>query len=434
MDTSRKSSSIRANLPKLVYVGLTVFGVVFIWIAKTQAWSANFTIGVPVSLMAAYFLMSAFLAGFRLHDEQAGDNLYYMGFLFTLTSLGVSLYRFNTVDSIDGIVRNFGLAVVTTIGGIGFRILYNQVRRDPIDVERTARHELAEMTRRVRVELEAASREFSNFRRVSNQMLEEGFEEIGRQAERSGAQILTVMESLTQEAVKPIHSAGEHIKSVLDDVGVKMEGRLGGAAERMESMTKAFEDANAIMSKSVEVFSAQVETAGNKLAEIKTPDELVSIKLKPTLTVLEKVVTAHTEKLANSDDERAKQFLALQQTHQSIDKVVGAVERSVAAMEKAIESTAHSQRATENLSRMIQQQQGEIRQFIEKTAADRTIALARRVVDDGAALSGAVNASQEGVTMVPPLSLTGNSTFDFGPSEPIQNPQAEKARGWFSKR
>lgn len=434
MDGGRNASFFRANLPKLVYVGLTVFGVVFIWTAKTQAWSANFTIGVPVSLMAAYFLMSAFLAGFRLHDEQAGDNLYYMGFLFTLTSLGVSLYRFDTVESIDGIVRNFGLAVVTTIGGIGFRILYNQVRRDPIDVERTARHELAEMTRRVRVELEAASREFSNFRRVSNQMLEEGFEEIGRQAERSGAQILTVMESLTQEAVKPIHSAGEQIKSVLDDVGVKIEGRLGGAAERMESMTKAFEVANAIMSKTIATFSTQVETAGNKLAEIKTPDELVSIKLKPTLTVLEKVVTAHTEKMANSDDERAKQFLALQQTHQSIDKVVGAVERSVAAMEKAIESTAHSQRATENLSRMIQQQQGEIRQFIEKTAADLTHALVQGVIDDGTALPRAVNASQEGRTMAPPLSSTGSATFDFGPSEAIQNPQAEKPRGWFSKR
>jgi len=30
-----------------------------------------------------------------LRDDQAGDNLYYMGFLFTLTSLGVSAYQFN---------------------------------------------------------------------------------------------------------------------------------------------------------------------------------------------------------------------------------------------------------------------------------------------------------------------------------------------------
>src|SRR5690606_19211012 len=125
---------------------------------------------------------------------------YYMGFLFTLVSLGAALYRFNAADSVEGVVRDFGLAVVTTICGIGFRVFYNQVRRDPIDIERTARHELADMTRRVRAELEAASQEFSNFRRVSNQMLQEGFEEIGRQAERSGQQIVKTLEALTIEA------------------------------------------------------------------------------------------------------------------------------------------------------------------------------------------------------------------------------------------
>ena len=95
-------------------------------------------------------------------------------------------------------MQNFGVAVVTTIFGIGLRIFYNQVRRDPIEIERVARHELADMTRRVRLELEMTAREFASFRRVCNQMLEEGFQEIGEQAEKSGAHILEVMDSLTR--------------------------------------------------------------------------------------------------------------------------------------------------------------------------------------------------------------------------------------------
>ena len=71
------------KLPKGVFVVLTIFGIGFIWIAKIKGVSASLTITVPVALMFIYFMMSVFLTGLRIHDEQAGDNLYYMGFLFT---------------------------------------------------------------------------------------------------------------------------------------------------------------------------------------------------------------------------------------------------------------------------------------------------------------------------------------------------------------
>ena len=370
---------LQTILPKSVFVALTLIGIGFIWVAKDQGWSAPFTVAVPVVLMFAYFLMSASLAGLRLHDEQAGDNLYYMGFLFTLTSLGEALYRFNIADPIDAIVRNFGVAVVTTICGIGLRIFYNQVRRDPIEIERVARHELAEMTRRVRLEFEMTAREFANFRRVSNQMLQEGFEEIGEQAEKSGAHILKIMEALTQEAVKPIHNASDQIKSVLDDIGVKTESRLTSALERMESSTKSFEAANARLVDTLAAFGSEVEEARAKLTKVKTPDELISVRLKPTLTTLEKLVAAHAKALAASDQGRADQAESLQQTleklvaahakalaasdqgradqaeslqqtQRSVDGVIAVVERSVLAMEKQlVESAAHSQQIARKL-------------------------------------------------------------------------------------
>ena len=55
---------------------------------------------------------------FRLRDDQSGDNLYYMGFLFTLTSLAVSLYQFSAAGSAEQIVQNFGIAIASTIAGI----------------------------------------------------------------------------------------------------------------------------------------------------------------------------------------------------------------------------------------------------------------------------------------------------------------------------
>lgn len=353
MTRGERSDWVRASLPKLAYVLLMVSGIIFIWTAKTSQWSTNATLVVPVAIMGAYFLLSAILAGFRLHDEQAGDNLYYMGFLFTLTSLGVSLYRFSTEASIDTIVRDFGLAVVTTICGIGLRILYNQVRRDPIDIERAARHELAEMTRRVRVELEAASREFANFRRVSNQMLEEGFEEIGRHAERSGQQIMKVMESLTQDAVAPIRGAGEAVIAVIAEVGTKTEDRLASAAERMEAATTSFENANSRMAETVAGFGAHVDTVGTKMAAIKTPDEVVTVKLRPVLATLEKLIEAQTARLDHSDAKNQSQTVTLEKTLQAIGALGGLLQQSVAALDRNAELTARSQQTTENLARSL---------------------------------------------------------------------------------
>ena len=327
----RLSLWLETILPKSFFIILTIFGILFIGIAKNEAWSALFTIAVPVVLMFAYFLTSVFLAGLRIHDEQAGDNLYYMGFLFTLTSLGASLYRFNVAEPIDSIVRNFGVAVVTTICGIGLRIFYNQVRRDPIEIERVARHELADMTRRVRLELETTAREFANFRRVSNQMLQEGFEEIGAQAEKTGAHILKIMETLTQEAVKPIHNVSDQIKSVLDDVAVKTERGLSSALERIESSAKILEEANARVAHTLAAFGNEVEEARAKLTKVKTPDELVSVRLKPTLTTLEKLVTAHAKALAASDQGRADQAESLQQT---LEKLVTAHAKALSAFDQ----------------------------------------------------------------------------------------------------
>ena len=114
-----------------------------------------------------------------------------MGFLFTLTSLAVSLYQFSAAGSAEQIVQNFGIAIASTIAGITLRILFNQMRRDPVEVEATARLELAEASRRVKRELESAILEFGYFRRATQQSMDDAMDEvresIGKVRERFSA-------------------------------------------------------------------------------------------------------------------------------------------------------------------------------------------------------------------------------------------------------
>lgn len=89
-------------------------------------------------------------------DESAADNLYYMGFIFTVCTLGVSLYRFSNEDEvlISHIVGDLGIGLSTTMLGLFLRVLF--LRKESSEqTEHKVREELVEVaeatTRRIRL-------------------------------------------------------------------------------------------------------------------------------------------------------------------------------------------------------------------------------------------------------------------------------------------
>ena len=107
-----------------VFMVFVAAGCAYIILAKLKGIDAVFVTFVPVATMIAYALLISLARGLRLRDDQSGDNLYYMGFLFTLTSLGVSLYQFSATRAAEEIVQNFGIAIGSTIAGIGLRYCF----------------------------------------------------------------------------------------------------------------------------------------------------------------------------------------------------------------------------------------------------------------------------------------------------------------------
>ncbi|MCD2183666.1 methyl-accepting chemotaxis protein [Rhizobium sp. GN54] len=270
---------------------------------------------IPLAMMAIYFLISFFAAGLSLHNEQAGDNLYYMGFLFTLTSLGVSLYQFTGQASIEDVVRNFGVAISSTIAGISLRILFNQMRRDPVDIERAVRHDLAEMTRRVRTELDTSAMEFSSYRRTSHQMLLEGFEEIARQAEKSGEAVRASIEAMSLQATKTIQEASARLTSTLDST---QEQIIAYAASNALTISEMSDKLNASVGKIEErthKLADAVDGVIEKFKASRSPDEILKIEFTPVIEGLQTIVTEHSKAI----DENAMS------TRETVKKVLSAI-------------------------------------------------------------------------------------------------------------
>lgn len=179
-----------------VFVVITVIGVAYIIVAKSFDLNALLVTVVPVLLMLGYAVCLWLFRRIRLRDDQSADNFYYMGFIFTLTSLAVALYQFNAdTDSAAQIIQNFSIAVASTIAGIVLRIVFNLFRRDPMEVEHLARIELSDAARKVRLELDGVLLELAHFRRTNQQMLAEGFEEIRTQVKLTAEATHEVLEA-----------------------------------------------------------------------------------------------------------------------------------------------------------------------------------------------------------------------------------------------
>lgn len=168
--------------------------------------------------------------------ESAGDNLYYLGFLYTLTSMAHSLYRFSTDENIEAIVTNFGIAISTTILGMALRILVGQQAEEaPETVDEEVRMHLAEAARRLRGEIEFTVDEFRGFREKTREALDEGLAEVrerlGEASDTAGkiGEGLSEIEERTraqaEKAAEQWKKIGHHADGVSESL-VAMAGRI----------------------------------------------------------------------------------------------------------------------------------------------------------------------------------------------------------------
>jgi hypothetical protein len=288
----------RPSLPPGLLNGLLFFAVVvvgssYIVFSKLNDFGAFAVTSVPVLIMIGYaVLLGARL--FRLRDDQAGDNLYYMGFLFTLTSLAVSLYQFSAAGSAEQIVQNFGIAIASTISGIALRILFNQMRRDPVEVEATARLELAEASRRVKRELESAILEFGYFRRATQQSMGDAMDEVRESIDKARAQFAGEVERLAAASSQPLAETSKRSAETLDHLNERTVQILDVSKQLVQEGEQLARSTTNVV-KAIDFMLA-------KLSALQMPDRALDGKLAPMIESLTQAVNA----LGESTEAQAK--------------------------------------------------------------------------------------------------------------------------------
>jgi ElaB/YqjD/DUF883 family membrane-anchored ribosome-binding protein len=286
-------NDLRRALPPGLLSGLLFFAVVlagssYIVFSKVHEFSAFNVTAVPVLVMIGYALTLGVARLFRLRDDQSGDNLYYMGFLFTLTSLAVSLYQFSASGSAEQIVQNFGIAIASTIAGITLRILFNQMRRDPVEVEATARLELAEASRRVKRELDSTVLEFGYFRRMAQQSISDALDEVKETLGDASDKLADEIRKFAVTAGKPLEDASRKSGETLDDMNERM-------IETLETVSARLVHEGEQLSTSTARIVKAIDGVATKLASLQTPDQIIEIKLAPMIQGLTRAINSFSK-------------------------------------------------------------------------------------------------------------------------------------------
>ncbi len=190
------------RLAPILFGASVLVGMLFIVTAKLAmlpAWAVTL---VPILVMCGYAAMTM-MPRLRLRDDQTGDNLYYMGFLFTLASLGVSLYN-SPLTARPSRSSSRSASPSARRSRACIAVFFSQMRRDPVEIEREARIELAEAARRVRNELDATVMEMSNFQRATLQVINDGFVAVQANVDRISEELASAMRKTVEATRAPL--------------------------------------------------------------------------------------------------------------------------------------------------------------------------------------------------------------------------------------
>lgn len=245
-------------------------------------------------VMLGYAFAVARIGRMRVRLDQAGDNAYYLGLLFTLTSMALALYEFSAAaDSATAqIVSNFGIALASTILGIFLRVVLHQMRVDPADVESMTRIELAEAAKRVKSVLDSLDRDIAIHHQEACQRLNDV---VSSFTEQYGG----TMEELRQASTRIMAGIEVYEKGMVDRGSTVMKM----AQEQAELARGAIDRLRAIEAPPLKL-ATRLEKVGKSLEELAVPVETLTAVLEKTgqtsSAALESIarVASHLESVA----------------------------------------------------------------------------------------------------------------------------------------
>lgn len=273
--------------------------------------------------------MVLFGVGVEVHVDDAdvpgdtkGDSIYYLGLLFTFVALVAALITFDwgtpsgDASGTTGSIRNFGIALLTTIVGLAGRVWFTMSQESPGDIVDTTRSQLEETVARMKESLDRA-RDDLDIMAHKFQDSSEGLAEM--------AETIAIGIKSTSDTYKALDLYAGHIASAtqsLDHQMLRLDEACGTSAHALvalqghaEGLGRRFDDVQGRLEGQIGRTQAQFDIVGATVERINRAAQPAAERVQATLQGVEQTDAAvsslgKTLSGMQGSAERAKDALA----------------------------------------------------------------------------------------------------------------------------
>jgi hypothetical protein len=224
--------SIRVQKLFLMAVIFKVVSAFWGWYLQMQ-WSLGFAL--PLLVMAAYIVLGLKRQDRDVTDEKFADSCYYLGFIFTITSIVFSLFDLPSIgERIQDIAVRFGAAMVSTVAGLIVRVYLVSFRPDSSDALQDAEDAVLEAAQRFREQLVMAYEKLGDFQSQVITATQTSVDAVRLQVEKLAQDHSARMEQVFVELNERNQLAITHALSEVSNASGRMAQLVDGYAEGMK--------------------------------------------------------------------------------------------------------------------------------------------------------------------------------------------------------
>ncbi len=185
------------------------------------------------------------------YPVQFGDSIYYLGFLFTLTSLVASIIFTEISPNIDKILSNLGVALITTILGLILRNHYTGFMLDEGEVEYSIKSNIAGNIDVLHKEFEAINK---SFKKSSNDFINT----LNKSSKNISASVQQNMQSRIDASNKVLETADSFVMSFIKGQNQTIEAFVNTTTSEIKKITKELQNQLKSLQKPAEAIEQEI--------------------------------------------------------------------------------------------------------------------------------------------------------------------------------
>lgn len=292
----------------------------------------GFGLAIPLAIMAGYILLGLKRRNSDVSDEKFADTCYYLGFIFTITSIIFSLFDLPSIGTkMSDIAVRFGAAMVSTVFGLVVRVYLVSFKQDTADAMAAVEDSVIEASNRFREHLTMAAEKLHEFEMQVDVATRGAVERVNLQMEALsksyGEKLTEFFKELAAENKETSNKALDEVKAASQ----RLSQSVDGYSEALRTNLKSIED-------KVTMFATAVT---DRLKTTTFPDDYFARNLAQPVAHLREAAGAISVGVAAAADEVKQSAVVLSAALKSLRTKATNVENALDRVTQLAETQGH---------------------------------------------------------------------------------------------